>query len=368
MSTRLNRRDDKTRNEHVCSVVAKPKTLSIMLTFTCTAACENCGTLSSPKSRENISAENAMRYMDEAKGMAFEVVVFTGGEATLRWKDLLRCISYSRMIGLKNRLVTNAYWATTEAIAEEKITALCSAGLDEINFSTGDEHVRYVPLDRVTLAAKVSIRKNLHTCIMVEVKTPACISRRDILESGHISQLPEEVRRKLAILESPWMSLRPDEHYEYPEQYRMNSASAVKYGGCDSLLSTYTVQADGRIGACCGLGMRNIGELNAGMVGGALKDAMAAAESDWIKLAIHYLGAPKLLQFAAQKDPTIKWENMYAHHCQACSRLYGDNKIRAAILNNFSEIQRKVKEAMIIDEGLMSPFSQAATGEVVFPQ
>lgn len=343
------------------SVITRPKTLSMMLTFTCPAACENCGTLSSPKSRENISAETAIRYMDEAKAMGFEVVVFTGGEATLRWKDLIRCISYSRDIGLKNRLVTNGYWATTQAIAAEKIAALCDAGLNEINFSTGDEHVRYVPIDRVTLGAKVSLLKNLHTCIMVEVKMPARISRQDIIENSNISVLPENLRNKLAILESPWMPLKPDEHYEYPEFYRINSTNAVKYRGCDSLLTTYTVQADGRIGACCGLGMRNIGELNVGRIGGELKDIIAVAESDWVKLAIHYIGVPNLLQFAAQKDPTIKWENMYAHHCQACSRLYNDEKIRAVIVENFEEIKLKVKEAMIIDDGLMSPQAHVMT-------
>ena len=32
--------------------------------------------------------------------------------------------------------------------------------------------------------------------------------------------------------------------------------------------------------------------------------------------------------------PSIKWENMYAHRCQACIRLYADKSVREVILKN----------------------------------
>jgi MoaA/NifB/PqqE/SkfB family radical SAM enzyme len=64
-----------------------------MLTFTCPAACSNCGTPSSPHNRTSISRERILSLIQEAKQLGFSNVVFTGGEVTLRWDDLRRAIA-----------------------------------------------------------------------------------------------------------------------------------------------------------------------------------------------------------------------------------------------------------------------------------
>ena len=56
------------------------------------------------------------------------MIVFTGGEATLRWKDLLEGIRYATELGFLTRLVTNAHWANREDMAQEKLLALIEAG------------------------------------------------------------------------------------------------------------------------------------------------------------------------------------------------------------------------------------------------
>lgn len=336
------------------SILVDVKVLSVMLTFTCPAECESCGTLSSPKNRENITADMAMRYMREARKLHFGLVVFTGGEATLRWKDLLRCVGYSKEIGLLNRLVTNGHWALNEMVAADKIDALVKAGLDEINFSTGDEHTRYIPLDRVALGAKTAVTRGLHTCIMLELKQPTRMDRGTILSHPYIATLAPELREKLAINESPWMPMDPDHHYEYPVEILANRNSMVHQKGCDSVLGTYTLQGDGRIGSCCGLGMRTIDELNVGRTGDFLADIIAKAEQDWIKLGIRFLGPARMLQFAAKMDPGIEWENQYAHHCHACSRIYKDARVKHALRENIGKLIPKIKEAIVIDNGLFA--------------
>ncbi len=46
----------------------------------------------------------------------------------------------------------------------------------------------------------------------------------------------------------------------------INKTNLLARGGCDSILSTTTLQADEQLAACCGLGMRLIPELQLGDV------------------------------------------------------------------------------------------------------
>ena len=46
------------------------------------------------------------------------------------------------------RVVTNAFWATNHSRALEKLQALKAAGLDEINYSTGDETCQIYPITK----------------------------------------------------------------------------------------------------------------------------------------------------------------------------------------------------------------------------
>ena len=91
------------------------KTLSVMPTFTCPASCSNCGTLSGPHDSTNIGLDKIIKAIQEAKELDFYNVVFTGGETTLRWDDLLLAITEARKLGLPTRIVTNAHWATSLA-------------------------------------------------------------------------------------------------------------------------------------------------------------------------------------------------------------------------------------------------------------
>src|SRR5262249_35489158 len=97
------------------------KTLSVMLTYACPAECSHCGTVSNPRDRHHLPLDLVLNGIDQAKRLDFENVVFTGGESTLRWDDLLIAIRHAKDISLPTRLVTNAHWAETQAVAAEKM-------------------------------------------------------------------------------------------------------------------------------------------------------------------------------------------------------------------------------------------------------
>jgi len=143
--------------------------------------------------------------------------------------------------------------------------------------------------------------------------------------------------RSVRVIESPWMPLSGDEHYAYPHG-AVDTTNLASQHGCDSVLTTTTVAADGRIAACCGIGARLIPELQIGQAGvTSLSEADAIASNDFIKRWIRVEGPHRILAWASNIDRQIEWEGKYAHQCQACLRLYQDDRVRRVIRDHYRE-------------------------------
>ncbi|EOO04945.1 hypothetical protein IAW_05763 [Bacillus cereus str. Schrouff] len=315
------------------------KTLSILLTYQCTAQCENCGTLSNPNNKTRLSLEEVYSAIEQAAELNYKLVVFTGGEATLNKKELILGIKKACEFNLPVRLVTNAHWAKSINSARKMVLELQNAGLVEINFSTGDQHTRFVPIDNVLNASLAAVERNIPVTIMVEIFKNRTISKSVVEEHPTfkyiINNYPYAI---INIIESPWMPISSIPFYEYPEGITRNKENLSLSNGCDSVLSTTTLLADGTIAACCGIGMRRIPELQLGKIEDTkINDADKNAESDFLKKWIKIDGPEKILAWAAEHNPEIKWENMYSHQCQACFRLYKDPKVRRVIAQYHQE-------------------------------
>jgi organic radical activating enzyme len=329
-----------------------PKTLSIMPTYTCPAACANCASMSSPSVKTNLPLETILSAIDQAKILGFYNVVFTGGEATLRWKDLLMAIRYASNLQLPTRLVTNAHWATSASTADKKLGELMEAGLSEINYSTGDEHARFIPVERVIQACLAAVRRELKAWVMVELRENRTVTAASITDHPFITALSPTQKELIDVVESPWMPLDPTIVERYPLGVAANKLAFKSHMACHNVLQTYTVQADGSVGACCGIGMLKIPELNVATVNQPdfLMHAVEEAESDFLKLWIHYKGPEQILAWAAAINPSIRWENMYAHRCQACARLYRDKTVRQVIREHYDEMVAEVLQTAWMDE------------------
>lgn len=333
-------------------LVNKAKTLSIMPTYTCTAACTDCASLSSPKIRDQLPLSVMLDAIHQAKSLGFYNVVFTGGEATLRWRDLLQCIRQAKALKFPTRLVTNAHWATTPTESAHRIAELISAGLDEINYSTGDEHARFVPLERIALACVAAVEADLPTWVMIETRQTRGIDAEVVRALPQLQLLTAAQRQRIHFVESPWMPLDPGSIESYPPGMAADQLSYKAHTPCDNILQTFTLQANGQIGACCGIGMRLIPELNVTTVDTPrfLEVATREAEEDFVKLWIHYKGPEQILAWAAQHNPDIQWEGLYAHRCQACARLYRDPVVRAVIREHYAEMMVEVLQSAWFDE------------------
>jgi pyruvate-formate lyase-activating enzyme len=315
------------------------KTLSLMPTFRCTAACTHCGTLSSPANKTTLSHDVLEDAIRQAAGNGYGVVVFTGGEPTLIGPRLESAIRLAKSLGLLTRIVTNGWWARTPIRAKKKIAELIDAGLDEINFSTGDQHVRFVPLRVVVQGIRAAVEGGLGVAVMIECTMQRVVTKQSIEAHPEMRALvSDRPNAQIIIHESPWMPLDPNEIQEYPKGVAINRFNLASRQGCDSVLGTTTVEADGTIGACCGIGMRLVPELQMGNIANtSLAEAARRAEMDFLKRWVRIEGPERILQWASSYDPSIQWENLYAHRCQACIRMYQDPRVRRVITEHHLE-------------------------------
>lgn len=333
-----------------------------MPTWKCTAACKSCGTLSSPHVAAKLPRNTVVGAVREAAAAGFFLIVFTGGEPTLELDSVLDGIATASELHLATRLVTNAHWASDESSADEMLAKLVGVGLSEINYSTGDEHARFVPVENVLRAIRAAVRVGYAPSVMVETTKRRKITRQQLENHPYqIDTLMLYPRRIVNIHESPWMPLSPTRREQYPDGLAVSSENLATTQGCDSVLQTTTVQADGSLGACCGLGMRLIPELHIGRIGETpLNEAVADAEEDLLKRWIRVEGPEKILAWAASKDPMIEWEGMYAHRCQACLRLYKDPAVRNIIREYYHE---KIAD-IIFAEYLLFHFDEKRDGQI----
>jgi organic radical activating enzyme len=319
--------------------VPQPRVLSVMPTFQCTAACKHCGTMSSPRVKTRLPTEVMMQVIREVAENGFGLVVFTGGEPTLVGDALLDAIRLSRDLGMLTRVVTNCHWAASNECSNQYVSSLRDSGLDEINFSTGDQHARFVPIESVLRAIRSAVEYSYVPSVMVETVAARKITKESIESHPyHRATLELFPGCIVRVSESPWMPLMPKRLANYPPGMATDHTNLASCSGCDSVLQTTTIQADGAIGACCGLGMRLIPELQLGIVGEVpLASAIEDAEEDLLKRWIRAEGPERILAWAAERDPSIEWEGMYAHRCQACLRLYKDPSVRKIVREHYKE-------------------------------
>ena len=332
-----------------------PRTLTIMPTFRCVANCASCGTLSNPLDKTELTLQEMSRCIQEAKRLNFANIVFTGGEPTLCWEKLLQAIKKTNKSGLMTRLVTNAHWAETPSEAQRTVRALKAAGLDEINFSTGDEHARFIPITNVVNAIVASVSNHFRPAVMVEDKLGHVVTKRKILRNHKIRTLLLKDKTCVTISVSPWMPLDPLRIEKYRHSCVANSDNLDAYTSCDTIMQSLTLMSDGNISACCGFGTRLIPELIVSNINQPdfLARAIENTENDFLKVWLHYEGPLKILDWAAKKNLNIEWENMYAHCCQACLRIYKDPIVQETVKANYREKIGQVLSSAWMEEVLI---------------
>jgi len=332
-------------------VRAGPSTLTLIATYQCTAACRDCCFGCRPSERTRMSGEEIEDYISGVMEALPRVraVVFTGGECFLLGRDLVEGVRQATRLGRGSRCVTNGYWATSRRAAEKRLGPLVSAGLSEINFSTGDEHQRFVPFERVATASVTAADMGLTTLVTVEASATNAFTvehaRKSSILSSYFARAGE--RPRLILLSSAWVDVsnatsgRGGDVVESPEFHGQ---------GCDSLFDNLAIEPSGHILGCCGLTATQTRELVLGRweSPASLRAAYEAQYEDLVKLWLSLDGPARVLR-VLEGGPA----RFYSHKCQACVELYRSPSAAGAFRARASALGPDIAFRFTIRQGLL---------------
>lgn len=93
--------------------------LHILLTYQCTCECDHCFVWGSPWQTGTLTFEQIEQVLGQAKEAGVTSVYFEGGEPFLYYAILVKAVRKATEMGFSVGIVTNAYWASSVADAEE---------------------------------------------------------------------------------------------------------------------------------------------------------------------------------------------------------------------------------------------------------
>jgi hypothetical protein len=114
--------------------------LHLLLTYECNYECDHCFVWGGPSQTGTMTVETIERIVAGADALGtIEWIYFEGGEPFLYYDTLLAGVRLARKTGFKVGIVSNAYWASSEAEALERLGPL--AGLvDDLSISSDAYH------------------------------------------------------------------------------------------------------------------------------------------------------------------------------------------------------------------------------------
>lgn len=125
--------------------------VDFLITFTCTSRCKHCSYRAGPERIGVMNVFDAEQWLRElSETQEITSLTIHGGEPFLYFDLLKEIIKRGRDLGILRRwVITNGFWAKTNAIAEQNLIELKEAGLTCMTFSVDAFHQEYVPLEHV---------------------------------------------------------------------------------------------------------------------------------------------------------------------------------------------------------------------------
>jgi hypothetical protein len=113
----------------------------ILLTYRCTLECDHCFVHGGPDARGTFTLDRVCEVLDQAVDVpSVEWIYFEGGEPFLFHPLLVASVREARRRGFRVGVVSNGYWAESEADARLWLRPLAEIGLDDLSLSDDELH------------------------------------------------------------------------------------------------------------------------------------------------------------------------------------------------------------------------------------
>jgi len=316
-----------------------PSQLTVLATNQCTARCIHCSLNCGPEYTDQLSFEQIRKAIHDFHSESpLRVVIFSGGEPTLLGEDLLNSIAYADSLGINTRLVTNAHWAGTQEMARGWLVALREAGLAELNISTDDYHIPYIPFDRVRNAWHTSKGLGFKAIVIANSSDPdSRISPRFIMEQlgeelslryddkGREKPLgrPDETGTLKAISNANIQMLGRAKETIDAGTLRYPASQSDLHAGCACIIRDVALSPNNHLLACCGMEAEGNRILDLGNASHASVSDLLYRNTDSLIINSVALMGPMFLKRLIQKnEPGFPFRSHYSSMCEICEHLF----------------------------------------------
>ena len=323
----------------ITAEAVSPRSITILPTYRCSAACDQCCFESNPRLRHRLDLQTILCRIDEAVTSfpELELVVFSGGEVFLLKEDLFTAIEHAHARGMSVRCVTNAFWGKRPGHAQEIAERLVDVGCSEVNISTGRDHQQWVPFEAIENACEALINAGMTTLVTIESDAADSSCLTAALKSPTLSHLLRTNPLLFTIQCNSWMPFNS----EYVERGAAQGLEALKEG-CTQIFSNVVVNPYDELAACCGLTFEHIPELKLGHLSNAgMRQLYDASLQDFLKIWIHVDGPGTILRKLFGDTINEKFSEV-RHICQACAILHKDEVVRDMLRMRYHEFVSEV--------------------------
>lgn len=310
-----------------------PTTITLVLTFKCTAQCSNCCFGCNPNMDRVMSNSEMEKYISscmKAFPKSIKVLVITGGECMIYPEKVKYAIKLAKQFGLTTRIVTNGFWASSYNKAKTILEDLKAHDLNEINFSTGDDHSKWVPLKNFRNAAVAAARLGYMPLINIEAhdeSSPAIL--QFFGKDSVFMKLVED--KKISMNRGAWM--RFDEESTICHN---NCIPTTRFDPCSNLFSMIPINPYGEVFACCGLPCEHIPYLRLGHFDSEpIKSKYLSSFDDLLKIWLFIDGPAKILKFINERQG-IPFSHPPGHICDYCRTLFSNPSYMDFLKENYS--------------------------------
>lgn len=296
-----------------------PTMLSVFLDYRCNFSCAHCSVGSSPSTRMKMPESIFRKLFDDLEQVeSFRVIVFTGGEATLHPEMLKEGIRRGKALGLRTRIVSNAWWAKSVERSKAYLQDLVDHGLDEINTSYDDFHEPFIKIEKIGNLLEATMELGMTLGLGV-------INDRDA--KYNTASIKQYLCDRLGM---PWSEMR--KHLVLVDDYPTPSGTGESLDvgglsagtkldiGCPEIMKTISVHPNGSVKACCGHGQLYQKDLAIGNIAQeSMKDILERSTENIFYWWLHYVGPANILKrLGVNRD--------YASICHACNDLLGPHR------------------------------------------
>lgn len=162
------------------------KGVHFLLSYKCDSECDHCFVWGRPAARGAFSNEQINDILKEAKKLGTVAYVSVeGGEPFLYYPIMVRTVEEAASLGFHAEVITNCYWATCAADAEQWLLPIAQAKNVELSLSSDLYHGENWQIEEVKNAVRAANKLGLKVGIMA-IKHPNEIAALKEIEGAKV--------------------------------------------------------------------------------------------------------------------------------------------------------------------------------------